>query len=184
MNKNSLKEKYLVYKVRLSKDAEAYGQLYDIYIDRIFRFVFFKVSSKEEAEDITSEVFLKTWEYLCGNSREVQHFSALIYRVARNAVIDFYRSRNSHYRPTDEEQMEQIEDTRNMISEIDEKMDVASIEKHLSKIKDTYKEILLLKYIEEFSIAEIAEIMNKSKTNIRVLLHRAVKALKDVAGEE
>ena len=183
MNANSLKEKYLVYKVRLSKDADAYGQLYDIYVDRIFRFIYFKVSSKEEAEDITSEVFLKTWEYLGGNGKDVKHFSALIYRVARNCVIDFYRSKNSQYRPTDEEQMEMIEDKRDIEEDTNISLEFENIEKQLDKLKDIYKEALVLKYIEEFSVSEIAEIMNKSKANIRVLLHRATRALKDLRGE-
>jgi len=63
-------------------------------------------------------------------------------------------------------------------------MEIQSIEVHLSKLKDDYREVIILKYIEEFSITEIAEVTGKSKGNVRVLLHRALKAIKEIAGEE
>lgn len=183
MKKNTLKEKYLIYRVRLGKDAEAYGQLYDYYVDRIFRFIFFKVSSHEEAEDLTSEVFLKTWEYINGTKKKIENFNALIYRVARNCVIDHYRTRKDSQRETDEDQLLKIQDKRDLADEVETKMEIVNIEKHLNKLKDDHREVLVLRYIEEFSIAEIAEIIGKRKSNVRVLLHRALKALKEVAGE-
>ena len=62
--KRPLHEKLLVYRVRVKKDPEAFGKIYDLYVTRIYRFVFFKVSSNEEAQDITADVFLKAWQYL------------------------------------------------------------------------------------------------------------------------
>ncbi|MFA6537252.1 MAG: sigma factor, partial [Patescibacteria group bacterium] len=80
MKKASLKEKYLIYKVRQSKDAEAYGKLYDYYVERIYRFIFFKVNNVETAEDLTSEVFLKTWEYINKTNKKISNLNALFYR--------------------------------------------------------------------------------------------------------
>ncbi len=184
MDKASLKEKFLIYQVRQNKDAESYGQLYDFYVDRIFRFIFFKVSSQEIAEDLTSEVFLKTWEYINKTDRKIGNFNALLYRVARNAVIDHYRSKNKDFIGTDEEYMERIQDDRNLEEEVNIKIEVKSIEAHLTKLKEIHREIIILKYIEEFSIAEISEILDKGKGSVRVLLHRALQALKEIAGEE
>lgn len=184
MKKPSLKEKFLIYQVRQNKDAESYGQLYDIYVDRIFRFVFFKVSTQEIAEDITSEVFLKTWEYINKTNRKIGNLNALLYRVARNAVIDHYRVKSKDFVGTDEDHMERIKDDRDLEAEVSVKLEIKSIEKHLEKLKDDHREVIILKYIEEFSITEIAEILDKSKGNVRVILHRALSALKDIAGEQ
>ena len=60
-------------------------------------------------------------------------------------------------------------------------MEIKSVEKYLAQLKETYKEVIILRYIEEFSITEIAEIIGKNKTNVRVLLHRGLTALKEIA---
>ena len=184
MNKQSLQEKFLIYKVRQNKDADAYGQLYDFYVDRIFRFILFKVASQEIAEDLTSEVFLKTWEYINKTNKKIENFNALIYRVARNTVIDHYRTGRREVTLSDEDYMQRIKDKRDIEHETNVKIEMRNIETHLSKLKDDYREVLILKHVEEFSISEIADITRKSKGNIRVLIHRATKALKDIAGEE
>lgn len=184
MHKSSLKEKYLIFKVRQNKDADAYGQLYDYYVDRIFRFILFKVSSIEEAEDLTSEVFLKTWEYVNNGAGKIKNLNALLYKVARNAVIDHYRAKSSNAVATDEERMELIQDKRDLEGEANAKIEILNIEKHLAKLKDAYREVIILKYVEEFSIGEIAEIVDKSRGNVRVLLHRALQALREISGEQ
>jgi len=184
MSRTSLKEKYLIFKVRQRKDATAFGQLYDYYVERIYRFILFKVSSHEEAEDLTSEVFLKTWEYINKTTKTIKNLNALFYRVARNAVIDYYRGRAHDSRSTDAEQLQKIQDKRNMMEEMDSRLEMQTFERNLRKLKDVYREALLLKYVEEFSISEIAEIMDKSTANVRVLLHRASTALKELTKEK
>ena len=183
MNKATLKQKFLLYKVRQHKDAEAYGQLYDYYIDRIFRFILFKVSVNEVAEDLTSEVFLKTWEYINRTTKKIGNLNALLYKVARNCVIDHYRAKRKDFIKTDEEYLESIMDARDMEKETNVKIDFQSIEKQLMKLKEVHREVIILKHIEELSIDEIAEIMDVSRGNVRVLIHRAMKALREIAGE-
>src|SRR5437868_3511880 len=87
-------EHILLYKLHVKQDPEAYAALYDTYVKQIYRFVYFKVSSHEEAEDITSEVFLKAWHYI-QEKREIKSFSGLLYRMARNCIIDLYRHKSS-----------------------------------------------------------------------------------------
>ena len=99
--KDKIQEKKLLYKIVVHKDAEAFGSLYDVYVERIYRFVFYKVGTREDTEDLVSDIFLKTWNYLVSNKNtEVRSFSGLVYKVARNAVIDLYRKRaNSKEHP-------------------------------------------------------------------------------------
>ena len=90
-------EKILLLKIRTRKDSSAYGEIYDKYIEAIYRFVYFKLGNREEAEDVASEVFLKAWQYLTdSNKREIRNIRALLYSIARNAVIDCYRQRAKH----------------------------------------------------------------------------------------
>lgn len=174
----SINEKKLVYQIIKNHDPEAYAELYDLYVDRIYRFIFFKVGSKEEAEDLTSDVFLKTWQYLTKNQKlEIKSFSGLVYQIARNALVDLYRAKaNRPEFPLDAASDLFVHDKR--FAEIDASGDVLKILQALKKIKQEYQEVLLLKYIEELSIKEIAEILKKTQVNVRVTLHRAMIVLK------
>ena len=145
--------------------------------------MYFKVRTKEEAEDITSEVFLKTWEYINNTNRKIDNLNALFYRVARNSVIDHYRSKQKEANIFEEEQLESIKEKRDFAKEAEIKVDVENVQKHLLKLKEIYREVIILKYIEQFSVNEIAEILGKSKGNVRVLVHRALTALKEIAGD-
>ena len=156
---------------------------YDLYVERIYRFILFKVSVPESPKfDLRG--FLKTWEYINKTDKKISNLNALFYRVARNSVIDYYRTKKNESYDSDEELMEKIIDKRNFVEELEVKMDVESLEKHLSKLKDIYREVLILRYVEEFSISEIAELMEKSSGNVRVLLHRATETLKSFIEEK
>ena len=183
--KAKYREKLLVHKVQENKDNEAFGELYDLYIEKIYRFVFIKLSNKEEAEDITSDVFLKTWNYLIADKKqfEIKSFSGLIYRIARNTLVDFFRHKSVR-REYGIETLEDIGEDSELIEKIDVKHEVDNIMHVLKKMKREYQEIILLRYIEELSIAEIAEILEKRKTNVRVTLHRALKILKELLSKE
>ena len=126
---------------------------------------------------ITSEVFLKSWNYLISNRDQViKSFSGLIYRIARNTLIDFYRQNSNT-----EVSLEDIGDIAShaqIAQHLGAKMEVEKVMKILQKMKREYQEVILLKYIEELSTSEIAEILQKNNTNVRVVLHRAVKVLK------
>ncbi|PIR93914.1 hypothetical protein COT97_04285 [Candidatus Falkowbacteria bacterium CG10_big_fil_rev_8_21_14_0_10_39_11] len=184
MKTNSIKEKFLLYKVRYQHDATAYGLLYDLYVAKIFRFILYKVSSVEDAEDITAEVFLKSWQYIKTTDKKISNFNALLYRVARNAVIDYYRQKKRQDLPlTDEDQYHNIVDSRDVEKDIDIKLEVKNIEQALDQIKDEYREVVILRYVEGLSVNEIASIIKKSKSNVRVLLHRAIKRIQEILGE-
>lgn len=179
--KGSFEEKTLLYKVQTKKDQEAFALLYDEYVEPIYRFVYFKISHREEAEDVTGEVFLKCWQYLSGGKgKEIRSFSALLYTIARNQVIEVYRNRAK--RPTaaldEENDPGDKGGTRQML---ESKEDAEKILLVLRKLKQEYQEVLLLRYVEEFSIGEISAITGKTNTSIRVTLHRALKKLKNLS---
>ena len=177
---STLDAKIILLKLK-NKDKDAYAQFYDLYVDRIYRFIFFKVNSEIEAQDLTSEVFLKLWQYL-KDEKEIKNLNALVYTIARNKIIDFYRQKSKK-----EENEEALGPDHHPI--IDEKIDLkkereldsdlASILGGLKNLKDEYKEVLVLRFLDELSISEISEVLKKPNLSIRVLIHRATKALKE-----
>jgi len=177
---SSIKEKLLLYRLQTKHDPDAFTELYDFYIKRIYRFVYFKVSSKEEAEDITSEVFLKAWNYIINNSdKEIKSFSGLLYRLARNAIIDMYRRRSTQPQTVVSDEIE-IGDSGKWYSELNTNLEAKQILQALKKLKQEYQEVLTLRFVDELDIDEIAEIVGKGEIAVRVTLHRALKKLKEM----
>lgn len=177
-----LNDKILLYRLQTKHDPGAYAQLYDTYVKQIYRFVYFKVSSHEEAEDITSEVFLKAWRFL-QEKKEINSFSGLLYRIARNAVIDLYRARASKPESPINEDTD-VGDSGKWYADVSNKVDTERIVTAIKKLKQEYQEIITLRYVDELEIAEIAEIVGKNNLAIRVTLHRAVGKLKKILAEK
>lgn len=172
-------EKKLVYQVITRRDPEAFGALYDLYLAKIYRFVYFKVANREEAEDIVSTVFLKTWHYLVEHKPgEVQSFSGLVYRIARNCLVDFYRAK-AHNPSVPLENAVDMGAIDGQFQAAENRIEVQPILQVISQLKREYQEVLLLKYVDDLSVGEIAEILDKTQTNVRVTLHRALKLAKE-----
>ncbi len=174
---SSLREKRLLYRVEAKQDADAFAELYDAFVDRIYRFVALKVAHKEEAEDVTSEVFMKAWQYLTsGRHDRVESVSGLFYTIARTTIVDLYRKRATRREDAIEEAAS-IPDRKDTNATMDTTIDYTHLLKKIKQLKQEYQEVILLKYIEEYSTAEIAKILGKKRTAVRVTLHRAMKVL-------
>lgn len=184
--KGFLNEKKLIYRVRNKQDAEAFGKLYDFYVEPIYRFVYFKLSNKEDAEDATSDVFLKTWQYLINQTqKDVVSFRSLIFTIARNKIVDVYRLRSNNKEcPIDSPKIEVEVRTERLDNTVSTKIEVDNLLETIKTLKQEYQDILHLKHVEGFTISEIASILGKNKTNVRVILHRATKKLKLITGYE
>lgn len=187
MKGNSLKNQYLLFRAK-NKDPESFTKVYDLYVERIYRFIFFKVASPEDAQDLTSEVFLKTWQYI-NDGKEVKNLNAFFYKIARNLIIDHYRKTSLSQKDisleTEKESMEQqVEMAKDELKQIETKLAIENIESKLRELKEEYREIIILRYIDGLSIGEIASIVDKKKGTVRVLLYRALNTLKDLMSEE
>lgn len=181
-----------VLEKELEEKREALGRIYDIYAVRIFRFVYLKTNSRETAEDLTSEVFLKCWKYIKdedkkdsgGDFLKSNKAGPFIYRIARNLVIDFYRKKRFVTIEIDQEVKNRISDEKQDIFRIVSlKDDIEEIRKALRQVNDDYREVIILRHVEGLNTEEIAEIMEKSEGSVRILLHRAMKALTEVMEE-
>lgn len=177
-----LKEKYLLFKAKSFNDADAYGEIYDRYIERIYRFIYFKVSNKADAEDIASETFLKTWQHI-KEGQEIKNLNAFLYSVARHLVIDHYRFRAKRLEFEENADYVVAISKTNIVEKLDISTDMEAILRALRRLKDEYNEVIIMRYLNEMPVAEIAKIINKSFNNTRVLIHRSLNALKKAIGE-
>ena len=172
-------EQHITVLVQASKNGnkDAFGDLYHAYIERIYRFVYYKTHHKETAEDLTSKVFFKVFNKIDGFDEEKGTFTAWIYRIARNTVIDHYRQS----RP----QMN-IDDVWGLCGDQDIERDahimlsMEKVEKHLVELSGDQREILIMRVWQELSYKEIADIMNKSEESCRMAYSRAIKKLQHI----
>ncbi len=180
-------EKKLLDRIK-EKDKEAFIKAYNLYADQIYRFTYFKVNDKEEAQDLTSTIFLKTWNYIQQNNiSDFKTVRGLIYKIARTSIIDHYRknSKQENIALDSEDNEIQISDNnQDILKKTEHSFDMSIIEQKLQQLKDEYREIIILKYLEDLSTSEIAKIIDKSKGNTRVIIHRALNALKKIIEEE
>lgn len=157
--------------------ADAFGLIYDKFVNQIYRYIYYRVP-KEEAEDITGMVFLKAWEkihqYVSGKSP----FSAWLFRIAHNLIVDNYRFRKDV--DFDELSMDISEHRRehNPIKMAELNFSSDKLRVAISKLKKAYKQVVILKFINELSNPEVAQVMRKSEGSVRILQFRALKALK------
>lgn len=181
---SKLQDTFLVARLK-KKDADAFAAIYDEYVDAIYRFIYFKVARHEDAEDITSAVFMKLWDYVAEKKHSVNNLRALLYSIARTKIVDFYRQRSQADTFLDEDEVLKIRDDRqqSLLERVAVQSDIENLEHILRKLKSEYREVILLHYVEELSTAEIAKILDKTRGAVRVLLHRAIKVTRKLIEE-
>ena len=157
-----------------SGDAEAFGQLYDAFVDRVYRFIFFRVTDVQMAEDLTSQVFLKAWENL-GRYRPHGPFLAWLYAIARNSVIDNYRTRKQTV-SLDEAAPLAAHDEK-LDDQVELQFEMKSLQVAMQHLTEEQQEVVTLKFIADYDTTEIAQRMGKSEGAIRALQMRALQAL-------
>lgn len=152
-------------------------QAYDSYSESILRHTSFRVSDRLVAEDITSETFLKAWDYVGKN--EVKNFKGFLYKIADNLITDYYRAKK--YQPIPIETVEEAElaDITDLSAELERSMTFKKVHEHLQTLSDDHRTILIYRYIDELDILTIKKLTGKSLTNIYVTIHRALKSLKE-----
>lgn len=160
-------------------DATAFGVLYDRYAERIYRFIYYKTFSKEVAEDLVSEVFLKAFEKINSYTEEKGTFSAWIYRIARNAVIDHYRTRKSSIPVEDIFDLGTDDRTPEALDAV---ASLKKVEEYLATLTPRQREIITLRVWEERSYREIAEIVGGTEDSVKMMFSRSIRELRTACG--
>lgn len=155
-------------------DKEAYGDLYELYLDEIYRYVYYRVNNEADAEDLTEQVFLKAWENL-SNYRGDVPLKAWLYRIARNATVDHYRTKKQDI-PLEES--ESFVDKQEQPEEKALNQETAlRLNGAISKLSPLHQDVIVLRFVNGYSTEEIAQILERSTGAVRVLQHRALKAI-------
>ena len=163
------------------RDRQAFGKLYDLYVDKIYKYIFYKSGRTDEAEDLTAQVFLKAWEAI-GNYRwEGYPFSTWLYRIAHNMMIDYYRTHRETF-PLDTARTK--ESTIDPFQAAERASSSEQIREALKHLTNDQQRVITLRFLEGYSTAEVAAIMEKDPDAIRALQHRALRALQPWLADE
>lgn len=155
-------------------NIEAFGEIYGVFLDRIYRYIFYQVNDRAAAEDLTEEVFLKAWGGIQRYTWKGQPFSAWLFRIAHNHVIDYYRTSRKFEAleeelPADNGDPEEETEGKQMRQEVLEA---------IATLPQEQQQVVIMKFIEELDNREIEQITGKSQGAIRVMQMRALATLR------
>lgn len=161
-------------------DSKAFGQLYDLYVQKLFAFVITKVRHRPTAEDILQDVFVKAWQGLPRFQQEDSNFNAWMYKIASNCVNDHFRKekRRPENLPLEDYASSIKDDQPTQAEELDLHLEQDMMKKAMAELPPTYRQVLLLRFKSGLSAKEVASILNKTSVAVRLIQHRAMKQLR------
>src|SRR4051812_31998164 len=163
-------------------DQAAFAELYNGYVDKIYKYVYYKVGNTSDAEDLCEQVFLKAWEAV-GRYKWCGHpFSSWLYKLAHNIVVDFYRTRRDPVPLND--LLQTPEEPCDPESELHTAMEAAELVSAIRQLTSEQQQVVALKFIEGYKNAEIAQMMNKKEGAVRALQYRALRSLQTIMEAE
>ena len=183
-------DKNLLLRLKKYKDKEAFLEAYQAYAEDLYRFLYFKVGNSEDARDLTSAVFVKAWGYVRdGRLKDEDNYKSLrafLYKIARNEAIDFFRTKHtsSFSEIAVDGQTIDIPSPEDVALQGQITADSEALLQQLTHLKSEYQSVLIMYYVNELTVAEIAVALGKSKGNIRVTIFRALKALRELMAEK
>jgi len=138
----------------------------------------FRLKNREKALDLTQEVFVRMWQSYLSKGKDIEFPKALLYKIAHNILVNSYERDKKHDSLDDlTEEGFEVEDTSK-----NDYFEVKDLHDALEKLPDKYSDLIMLRYIEGFSIKEIAEMYDESENVMSVRLHRAIDQLKKIYG--
>lgn len=161
-------------------DTQAFGKIYDELVKPVYRYVYYRVD-KEVAEDITEEAFFKAWKNLKKYKKGKHPFSAWLYRIAHNLVVDYYRKNKVTIEAMDDRL---ADDRQTPAQKTNLKLTQMRVRKMIKKLPNNYQQIIVLKYINDLDNKEIATVLNKTEGSVRTLQFRALEKLRGLLENE
>jgi RNA polymerase sigma-70 factor (ECF subfamily) len=157
-------------------DAEAFGQLYDRYVRKIHDYLFYRCHHRETAEDLTSQAFTKALERLASFDAAKGTFSAWIYRIARNTLIDHFRALKPE---TDiEDVWDLLRDGTDVARDAETAEKLRAVEAHLATLPSHQRELVIMRVWDGLTYAEIAEATGKSEASCKMAFSRTMSGLR------
>ena len=159
-------------------DEAAFAQLYEEYFDKIYRYVTIRIGDKMEAEDITQQVFLNAIKAISSFKWKGVPFSAWLFRIAHNQVVDYLRKSKKRVSvPLEESLVASDSDPKEVF---ERKLNIERLVSATRKLTPAQQEVISLRFVGEMSVAQVAKVMGRSEGAIKALQHSAVVALRRV----
>ena len=160
-------------------DVEAFGALYERYIDQIYNYIYYRTSNGADAEDLCSRVFIRALRHIERYEDRGYPFSAWLYRIAHNLVVNWYRDRER----ADEVPLVEQYPPPTMAGSVEERIEKKDEKDQLLEVIDSLpedrRELLILKHVEGLTNLEIGQIMDRTEGAIKALYHRTLESLRD-----
>jgi RNA polymerase sigma-70 factor, ECF subfamily len=169
----------LVNRVVSSRDANAFGELYDLFVERVYRYLYFRAGSHPEAEDLTEQVFLKAWEAIGRYRWQGRPFLAWLYRLAHNAHIDHVRSQKPTTSLNNDDRPIELPSAAAAV-ELTRALDADLLGRALGELTPDQQQVIVMKFLEGLDNEQIAENLHKREGAIRALQMRALMSLRRV----
>ena len=159
-------------------DREAFGTLYERYVERIFNYIYYRTGNVDDAEDLTARVFQRAMNHIVNYTDRGVPFSAWLYRIAHNLVANWHRDRSRRQEIPITETPIIAKDTPPEVSLV-QSQEKDALLKLIRGLPSERQTLLILKFVEHLSNAEIGEIMGRSEGAVKSLYHRTVTSLRD-----
>ena len=166
------------------KDKDAFGRLYEKYSKQIYGYIYYRVGNSHDAEDLTTRVFMRAMQHISQYEDQGVPFSAWLYRIARNLVANWHRDQNRRQVISldDMNQWHFHEESPELSLEWTEHKE--TLYNAIRRLPRDRQELLILKFVDRLSNAEIGEILERSEGAIKSLYHRTLLALRDEINNE
>lgn len=167
--------------MEIDKISKQFLDAYDKYADDLYRHVIFRVSDKEAAKELLQETFMKTWEYL-KKGNHIEEIRPFLYRVLHNQLIDYLRKRKPQVSLDDLAEVG-FDIAHGGRKEEESRIDAKKLLVLLDELDESYRNILVMRYVDDMTISEIADLTGDQPNSLSVRLHRALKKLKELHDE-
>jgi RNA polymerase sigma-70 factor, ECF subfamily len=167
----------------IQQDQQAFAGLYDLYLERVYRYVFFRVGRREEAEDVTETVFLRAWQAVPRYRQQGRPFIAWLVRLAHNACVDYHRARRPVDSLTDDERPLDVEDGK-AAAAFDQCIAAEVLARSVTSLTPEQQQLSGLKFGDGRDNAEIATLLGKPEGAVRAQQMRALRSLRRVLEQQ
>lgn len=158
-------------------DADAFGELYLLHLDAIYRYTYYRVGNANDAEDLTEQVFLNAWEALPHYKRRGIPFSSWLYRIAHNVVADYHRRQRPTVSMPSPEKADWENEQPTSLERVIEAEEASALATAIAQLPEEQQQVIVLRFIEGLKHAEVARIIGKSEGACRVIQYRTLAAL-------
>ena len=160
----------------INGDREAFTYIYDLHFDKIYRYIYVRVRSQAEAEDLTQDVFIKAYEGLKNYKWRELPITAWLFRIAHNRVVDYLRKVSKEKR-ADLNEADTIS-AGDPVSMTEQNFEVYELKEALNKLPAAQRDVAALRFISELSISEVALTLGKSEGTVKALQFNAIASLR------